>query len=805
MNLLYIKIAFRYLFKNKLYSFINIIGLSLGIAAFIIISLYVSYEKSYDTFEDSDQVYRVYMDYLKGETFEAGDAQTYNLSGPTLEKEFPEVIDNVRIYRLEKVTFVKDDRAIEQPSGALTDVPYLDIFNISLLKGSAQDYSKPNTIILSETLAKKLFGDENPISKTVSVFYGSEALLEVIAVMPDVAETTHMKLNFLVSFETMKTWEAINGQAELNWSRNNFFTYIKVNKNSNFDELQNKIINTDIENDPDERHNIERIGDIHLHSDKPYEAEANGSISRIRFLSIIAIIILILSWLNYINLSTVKSLERSREIGIRKVAGAQRSQLIIQSLVESMCLFILAFIVAILFVVVLLPVFNGFVEKSLVLGIGNIKALLPFVGLMLLGSLLAGFYPALILSNFSPIKALKGKIKTSSNKLNIRKGLIAFQFFATIILIIGTLVVVKQINFLKEQPIGVELSQVCAFKGEILETLSDSLMITKVGIFENELKNLSFIKNVARTQTYPGDGYDNLSSTIGIQYPNGETNEQKVFYIHSAKPDYFNVVDIKFSAGEAFKESSDKISKNIVINETFARQMGFTNPSAIVNKHVEFWGEKWNISGVMEDYHHFGLKTEIEPLIVYSHQNNNNNVLVKFNSSANSVAGMQTSLDKVEMVFKSIFPNSTLDYTFLDKKFEAQYIEDQKFGIAFQIFTVLAILIAALGLFGLTSYMCLQRRKEIGIRKVTGASIFQILKLLNKDFIKLVIIAFIIAIPVGWYIMKIWLQEFAYRTDLSWWIFALSAIIAIVIALITVSVQSIKAATANPVKSLKTE
>ncbi len=804
MNLLYFKIAFRYLLKNKLYSFINIFGLALGIASFIIISLYVSYEKSYDIFEGSNTVYRVYMDYMKGDKFEDGDAQTYNLTGPTLQKEFPEIVDHVRLYRLDKVIFVHKDKVIEQPNGALVDVSYFNIFNTSLIKGDSNDFNRPNTIVLSQSLAKRIFGEEDPLSKTVSIFYGSDTLLEVVGIMPDIVETTHMKLNYLVSFETIQNWDALNGQQELNWSQNNFFTYIKVNENTNFEALQTKITNTDIENDPDERHNIERLSDIHLHSNKPYEAEANGSSSRVAFLTVIAIIILILSWLNYINLSTVKSLERSREVGIRKVAGAQRSQLILQSLIESLCLFFLALITAIILVVAFLPVFNSFVGKSLVLGISNIEALLSFSGLMVVGSLLAGFYPALILSNFSPIKALKGKIKTSSNKLNVRKGLITLQFFATIVLIIGTLVVAKQINFLKEQPIGADLSQVLAFKGEVLESIPDSLLTEKVKVFENELKNLSFIDEVAMTSTYPGDGFDNLSSSVGIEYPNGTVDERQIFYNYSAKSNYFNVIDIKFVAGEAYKENLEKKLKNIVINEKFARQMGYSNPEDIINKQVKFWGETWTITGVIEDYHHFGLKSEVLPLLIFDRQFGDN-VLVKLNASSGSLARMQASLDKIEAIYKSIFPNSALNYTFLDKKFEAQYTEDRKFGIAFQIFTGLVILIAALGLFGLTSYMCLQRRKEIGIRKVTGASILQILKLLNKDFIILVALAFLIAVPVGWYIMKKWLQEFAYRTDLSWWIFASSAAIAIFIALVTVSFQSMKAAIANPVDSLRTE
>lgn len=800
MNLLYLKIAFRYLIKNKLYSFINIVGLSLGIAAFVIISLYVSYEKSYDAFEGSDHVYRVYMDYLEGENFGPGDAQTYNLTGPTLEKEFPEVIDNVTLLRLEKVTFVNKDKVIEQPSGALASASYFNIFNIPLLKGSTTNFKKPNTIILSESLAKKLFGNENPISKSISIFYESEALLEVVGVMPDMPETTHMKLHYLVSFETMNTWDAMEGQKELNWNMNNFYTYLKVNKNTDFETLQQKIINTDIENDPDERHNIEYLTDIHLHSDKPYEAEANGSNSRVRFLSVIAIIILILSWLNYINLSTVKSLERSREVGIRKVAGAQRSQLIAQSLIESFCLFVLAFAVAVFLVIVLLPIFNSFVGKSLVLGIANIKSLLPFVGIILIGSLLAGFYPALILSNFSPVKALKGKIGSSSKRLNIRKGLITLQFFATITLIIGTLVVAKQIDFLREQPIGVELSQVVALKGEILQKQSDSILSQKVKVLESELEQLSFVTDIAMTNTYPGDGYDNLSSTVGITYPNGVTNDRQLFYLYGAQPEYFEILNLDFLAGGPALPNA----KDIVINETFARIMGFEDVQEVVGKTAKFWGNDWRISGVIQDYHHFGLKEKIVPIVI-GPQNGLDTILVKLNTEDLSSNGLQSYLDQIQLKWKDVFPQSTLNYTFLDKKFEAQYTEDHKFGIAFQIFTGLAILIAALGLFGLTSYMCLQRRKEIGIRKITGASIFQILKLLNKDFIVLVVLAFLIAVPVGWYIMNSWLQEFAYRTNLSWWIFAISACITVFITLVTVSFQSVKAATSNPVNSLRTE
>ncbi|MGB5941775.1 MAG: ABC transporter permease [Leeuwenhoekiella sp.] len=796
----YFKIGIRHLLKNRSFSLLNIFGLALGLAAFIVISLYVNYEKSYDTFDGSENVYRVYMDYLEGNRFVPGDAQTYNLSGPTLKNEFPEIEEQVRLYRLEKVTFTHGEKVIEQPNGSLTDPTFFDIFNLKVIKGSQSDFNKPNTIILTRSLSKKIFGNENPIGQTLSVFYGSEGLMEVVAVIEDIPENTHMRMNFLISFETMKTWGAVSGQAEPNWNQNNFFTYLKVPKNADAEALRAKITASDFEEDPDERHNIEPISEIHLYSDKPYEAEANGSIERVRFLSAIAFAILILSWLNYINLATAKSLERSREVGVRKVAGANRSQLVLQSLTESLVLNVLAFLLAIVLVYLLLPVFNGFVGKPLQFDFMDLSGLISIFGFILIGTLLAGLYPAFVISGFAPVKALKGKVQVNRSSIGIRKGLITLQFFATAVLVIGTLVVGEQLHFLREQPIGVDLAQVVAIKGEILETQPDSLTQQKFKTLEGELNQLPFVDAISRSSTYPGDGYDNLSSTVGITGPNGETDERQLFYIYSATPDYFKTLNLHFAAGGAFLPNEE----NIVMNETFSRQMGFANPEEIVGKTVKFWGRDWKVSGVVEDYHHFGLKDKIAPLIVCQ-VFGMENLLVKINNSENSTVGIANSLAVIQKKWKAIFPQSTLDYTFLDQKFGAQYEEDRKFGIAFQIFTGLAIFIAALGLFGLSSYTILKRRKEIGIRKVSGASVLQILTLLNKDFLKWVCVAFVFAAPVGWYLMTSWLNGFAYKTMISWWVYAISGAALLITAILAVSFQAIKAAVANPVKSLRTE
>ncbi|WP_424003002.1 ABC transporter permease [Maribacter sp. IgM3_T14_3] len=804
----YLKIALRYLSKNKLYSFINIFGLAIGIASFVLIMLYINYEQSYDKFEGSENIYRVYMDYLEGETFVPGDAQTYNLSGPTLKSEFPEVLDYVRFFYFEKMTFQLGERIFEQPLGSLADPSYFDIFNYPLLKGEKEKVlSQPYSIVLSKSFAQKLFGNENPLQKTISAFRdGKEAVLTVTGVMDDIPKNAHYRNTFLISYETEKTCTDWGPKAhELNWNANNYYTFIKLDPNTNADVLRQKIIESDIEEDTEEQHNIEPIEDIHLYSNKPYEVSANGSITRVKFLMAIAFIILILSWLNYVNLSVTKSMERAKETGIRKVSGAQKSQLIIQSLFESILLNLIAIILSLLLVVIVLPLYNGITGKGLNLQLGSLSAFLPYFLFILFGMVAAGLYPALLLSSYSPIKALKGKIQTSSQGLVIRKGLIVAQFLATIVLLIGTIVVTKQISFLESQPIGTDINQVIALKGEVVTTKPDSLLINEYKVLEEELKKLPFVEKIAIAQSYPGDSFDNLSSTRGILLPNGIKEDDKLFYTYHVQPDYFDLVDIEFLAGGTFLPSSNFDGKQVVVNETFLKNMGISSCDEILNKTVGFWGEnEWRVTGVIKDYYHFGLKSPLLPMVI-RYERDVNNILIKLDASAASVTGFESSIAQIKSEWTKIFPKSTFNYTFLDQKFEAQYQEDKSFGAAFQVFTLLAILIAAMGLFGLTSYTVVQRKKEIGIRKVNGATIPQVLTLLNKDFVKWIGVAFVIAVPISWYVMSQWLEGFAYRTTFSWWVFALAGISALLIALLTVSWQSFNAAVANPVESLRDE
>ena len=803
---LYIKIALRYLRKNRLYSIINVTGLTIGIATFLLIMAYVNYEKNYDTFEGSDNIYRVYMDYLEGETMVPGDAQSYNLIGPTLKKEFPEVLDFVRLRRYEKVTFAWNEKVIEEKSGGLADPSYFDIFDYPIQLGDQKTaLESPNSLVLTESFSKKLFGDNNPIGQVVKAYYNEEETsLKVTGVTSDPRPNTHIGMNFLISFSTFKTWGTGNNERELNWNLNTYYTYLRIDKNADRELLKTKVIQSDFHGDRDERHNLESLHSIHLNSNKPYEAEVNGNSTRVNFLGSIAFIILILSWLNYINLATTKSLERAKEIGIRKVVGAQKPHLIIQFILESVLLNVIAICLALLVCYLVFPLFTSFVGKQLVFDSVLIKSLLPQGIFILLGIFLASLYPAFILSSYNPIKALKGKIRTTKTELGTRKVLVISQFLATIILISSTILINKQINYLRDQPLGVDLNQVIALQGEVLEQTSDSLKRHALNSLSNELTNLTYVEEVSAATTYPGDGYDNLSSFVGMTYPNGIENSNTVFYGNQVDDNYFSTLDIQFLAGQSFPKPTNNSGRNIVVNESFVKELGYPSAKEILGEVVTYWGVKWTICGVMKNYHHFGLNNKTQPMIIRPGIVRDN-LLVKLNHEATSQSGISSALSGIKKSWSRIFPRSTFNYTFLDAKFQQQYEADTKFGKSFKLFTFLAIFIASLGLFAMTSYICLQRKKEIGIRKISGASVLKIMTLLNMQFIKWIGVALIIGIPICWYGMNYWLENFAVRTSINWWIFLLAGLGTLGITALTVSWKSFQAAANNPIDSIRNE
>jgi putative ABC transport system permease protein len=797
----YLKTAVRNLLKNKLFSVINILGLAIGIASFIIIMLYVRYESSYDDFfANSDQIYRVYMDYKKGDHFEQGDAQVYNMSGPALKKEFPEIIDFVRLYPLSESTFEFENSTFEVTNGYLADPSWFTVFDYPLINGDAlKVLSDPNTVVLTRKTADEIFGNTNPVGKTLTVNRGGkETTLTVTGILKNIPENSYLKTNFLVSFQTIKNWQV--DRPDQNWNNNDFFTYLLINKSTNIDVLTKKIteMKTPLKN---ERHNIEPLKSIHLHSDKPFEAETNGSIVQIRFLLAIALITLLLSWLNYINLSSAKSLERAKEVGIRKASGARKGQLIFQFLFESLLLNLVAIFLAFIIVIVLLPNFDSFTGKSLEMGLSSGRSILLLMGIPILGILLSGLYSALTLSGFNPSTLLKGKVRTDTKGAEYRNAFIVVQFLAAIVLLTGSITIFKQMSFVSDQPLGADLNQLISIKSNILDEKEN--FGTALETLKEELKKLPLIESVSITDSYPGS--DNSSYLMGMTYPDGTKDGQTKWYFSNVDNDYLHVLGIKLLAGQGFSDSKEVNKNKVIINETAAKQYGFTDPANAVDQTINFWKHDWQISGVVKDYHSVGLKYHIEPLILRNDQDlANSGILVKLNNVA-SVSGLDKAIGQVRSEWQKMFPKSSFQYSFVDEKFASSYNEDRKFGKAFGFFTLLSIFIASLGLFGLTFYRCNLRIKEIGVRKVNGAKISEILTMLNRDFVKWVAIAFVISTPIAYYAMNKWLENFAYKTELSWWIFAIAGLLALGIALLTVSWQSWKAATRNPVEALRYE
>jgi putative ABC transport system permease protein len=502
------------------------------------------------------------------------------------------------------------------------------------------------------------------------------------------------------------------------------------------------------------------------------------------------------------NLTTAKSLERSKEVGVRKVSGARKLQLIFQFMSESVLLNSVAIILALGLVILILPYFNLLTGKHLLMGLSWGSSFFLLTGIPLVGIILSGLYPAFLLSGFKPSIILKGKPSYSFKNLNFRKSFVIVQFLITIVLLIGSLTIMKQMHFLSNQPLGFSQHNILSIKGEFIDDNENYMNSLKT--LKGEIQKLSFVEGVASAGTYPGEGYDNLNSYMGVVYPDGTRDDRTVWYNFRVDEDFFSLLQIEILAGKAFENNGDINRNKVIINEKAAIKMGLTNFKEAINQKIKFNGRDCYIIGIMKNHHHFGLKNEVEPFIM-TYSGISNGLLVKLNEKATSLAGIGSAIKQLKEQWKHLFPKSTFQYVFINDTLNMLYAEERMFSKAFTIFTILAIIIASLGLFGLAFYRSLLRTKEIGIRKVNGARVTEILSMLNNDYLIWVTIAFILACPIAWYAMNKWLQNFAYKTEMSWWIFALAGLLSLMVALATVSWQSYRAATRNPVESLKDE
>lgn len=807
----YLKLALRNLLKRRGYSVLNLAGLTIGMVCCLLILQYVLYERSYDRFVTrADDVYRLRLDcYQKGE-LAWRSATVFPAYGPTLLREFPEIEATCRLHDAEYV-FANRERDLKfaERKGYFADGAFFDIFELPLRQGNpAQALAEPSQLVVSEKFAEKYFGTTEVLGKTVSAnFNGSESNMQITGVFGEFPQNAHLIVDYLVSMPTLANITAEQGDTtrplETSWGWYDFYTYLKLRPNTDHaafasklpaftDKYINSGPNTTVANIRNETL-LQPLTGIHLWSDINQEAEPNGDGKAVGLLFAVALFILGIAWVNYINLSTARALERAREVGVRKVSGATRAQLVGQFLMESFLLNSTALALALCIVWFAMPSFSNFLGKNISLSQVTSVTLAWTLFIFALGTLLSGFYPALVLSGFKPVNILKGAFKTSQTGVNLRRGLIVGQFAISVAMLVGVLVVTRQVQFMRSQNPGFDRAQTLVLEGP--NTLPDSTYGGVYAGFKNEILQIPGVQSIAGSSSVPGE---EIYWTSGFRHLKSSNEHMNTLYILGADADFAKSYDLKFSAGRNF-DITDK--KTAILNESAAKLVGFTSPEQAIGEQVRRGRrDTFTVCGVVRDFHQQGLQKAVDPMLLRYGTDHRNYYSLKISSN-----DYQATLSRVEAIWKTHFPADPCSYFFLDEFFDSQYKADLLFGKVFGLFTLLALVIACLGLFGLASYMVLQRNKEIGIRKVLGASVAGITGLLAKDFLKLVAIAIIIASPVAWWAMNNWLSDFAYHIDLQWWMFTAAGATAVAVAFLTVSFQSVKAALANPVKSLRSE
>ncbi len=799
----YLKIALRNLLKFKAYSFINVLGLAIGIAACMMILLYINDELSYDKFNTkADQIYRVHTDgKLAGH--EINIAFSPQPLGETLVQDYPEVIQYTRLMPNRTMLIRYKDNVFNESNFFWADSTIFDVFTIPFIEGDPKTaLTQPHTVVLTEKLAKKYFGKEDPMDKIMKFEDGTPYTVK--GVVKNCPENAHFHYDMFASIASL-------GMRDTKfWINNNFYTYILLKKGVPGSELAAKLPEfarkyagpqlkelfgasyEDLQKSGNAyEFHMQPLTSIHLHSHLDYELEPNSDIKYIYIFSIIALFILLIACINFMNLSTARSTLRSKEVGMRKVLGSNKSQLIKQFLAESILMTFIAVLVAVVLVEVFLPSFDHLAGKDLSISYFNNWLTIPLLFLtVLVVGLLAGSYPAFFLSSFKPVTVLKGKYNNSGSAW-LRSGLVVFQFAISIILFIGTFVVYGQLKYVQQTNLGFDKDHVLVIqRAWALEKNADT--------FKNELKNNTHIVSASNADNIPGRIFgQTVFKPEGSQSP-----QQYILAIMSTGYDFAKTMKLKLLEGRYFSLENPTDSDAVVLNESAVKLMGIKNP---LGKRIMYPGRTpednfLTIIGVLKDFHFESLHQKIRPLVITLDRGQTAYLPVRI-----SPTDVQGSVAFIEKEWKKFVPNKPFEYFFLNDDFNKLYQSEQKTGEIFTAFSVLAIFIACLGLFGLAAFTAERRTKEIGIRKVMGASIPGIVILLSKEFTKWVLLANIIAWPVAYYFMNNWLQNFAYRINPGLGTFLLSGVIALFIALITVSFQAVKVAVANPVNALRSE
>jgi len=794
----YFKIAWRNLWKNKLFSFINITGLAVGVTCCVLIFLYVQNELSYDTFnKNADKIYRI-TSFIHQEKKDEQFAPTSPVMAEKLRSAFPEVKKIVRFSPVRRPVAYGDKRFYDTKI-LYADSTLFDIFTLAFVEGNPKTaLHAPYNIVLTEKIAKKYFGKEPALGKMLKL---SDTLgLVVTGVMKDIPATSHFTLDCIVSRSTMlemnKNVPGWRENSEENFFNCEAFSYLLLENKidiRSFEDKANKFLDKE---QADQKKSIgmwmnikmQPLLDIHLKSHLDHEfSSTNSDITYVYIFSATAFLILLIACCNFINLSTARSLNRSKEIGLRKVIGAKRGQLIAQFLGESVLFSLIASLLSLILVVLAIPLFNSFIGTTLSL---NLSVVWIYLAIISGVGFLAGLYPAILMSSFAPIRSLKGKISHGVADVFFRKGLVVFQFSIAIILIIGTSLILKQLNFIEDRNIGLNKEQVVAIELKGIGQGKGDVLIKELArnpkVVNTSINNFSF-KGIPNITLLP-EGF--------------ATNELTACSVISVDENFLKTMQIGLVEGRNFsKDFPTDVDEAFIVNEAAVKEFRWKTPKEAIGKKVDWAFDKsGKIIGVVKNFNYESMREDIKPLLIHVFPQWFGTITLRLKTD-----NLPSTISNLESTWKSVAGDTPFKYAFLEDDFDSLYKSEQNMRSVLGAFTFISILVACLGLFGLAAFTIKQRFREIGIRKVLGSSVPNIVQLLSKDFLKLVFISILIASPIAWYAMNKWLQDFAYKVDISWWIFLLAGFMAVLIAFATVSFQAIKAAIANPIKSLRTE
>jgi len=803
----YFRSAIRNFLRHKSFTFLNVIGLSLGMVASLLILQYVKYERSFDSFHSKARdIYRIQYNGWQNGKLRFECAAAVPAVGPAMKNNFPEVKLFTRLFPVSGVVSYESPEhgliSFLEEKMQITDSSVFRVFDFKLLKGSPETVLQgPNKAVISQKAAKKYFGETDPIGKTIA--WNGNQKFEVTGIFEDIPLNSHIKFDIMLSYQTLNN--RTHNASETAWGWYDFNTYVLLQPGTDVKALQAKLDRYILKDRAEDwkKYNsrqefiLRPLLGIHLYSNLLQESQPDerGNGDSVYALGLIALFILVIAWVNYINLATAKSFDRANEVGVRKVMGAQKSQLIKQFLSESFLLNLLAAGIAVVAVRLAWPSFSDLSGRNIPVDFMWQKDFWVLLGILFFtGAILSGFYPAIILSSFKPVAVLKGKLMRTSQGSFFRKSLVVFQFVASVVLISGSIVVYQQINFMKNQTLGIDINQTLVLKGP---GVTDSLFDRKLESFKTEALKISGITSMTASTNVPGD---EIFWASGIRRLVGGPESFLSGYTVGIDDDYVPAFNLKVVAGRSFDLQHPNEKKNVMLNRAMAEALDFKDPKLAIGEKVNQGGDTLEIVGILENYHQMSLKEAVVPLVFRYTPNFSS--FFAFKLGGTNYKEILAALDEPWQTF---FPGNPVDYFFLDQFFNRQYDSDRQFGRLFSLFTLLAIFVACLGLFGLASFMTIQRTKEIGIRKVLGSSVSGIILLLSKGFIQLVLIANLIAWPLAWWIMNKWLQSFPYRIEISPLLFVLAGFGVVIIAFFSVGFQTVKAALINPAETLKYE